>query len=91
MQQVAARGADDREWAQHFIGRGLQALERAAAATAGRFLVGDEPRLCDLYLGPQLFNARRRSVALDALPLLLAVERNLSAFDWFQRTHPDRA
>jgi maleylpyruvate isomerase len=88
--QIKARGADEREWAQHFIGRGLQALERACAETAGQFLIGDAPTLCDLYLGPQLFNARRRGVALDGIPRLLAIEQNLSALDCYQRTHPDR-
>jgi maleylpyruvate isomerase len=88
--QIAARGADELEWARHFIGRGLQALERAAAETAGQFLIGDTPSLADLYLGPQLFNARRRGAPLDGVPRLLAIEQNLSARDFYQRTHPDR-
>lgn len=90
LQQVSARGGDEKEWARHFIGRGLLALERACAETAGKFLVGDTLGLCDLYLGPQLFNARRRGAALDAMPRLLAIEQTLSALDCYQRTHPDR-
>jgi maleylpyruvate isomerase len=89
--EVKTRGADEREWARHFIARGLLALERTASATAGRFLVGDAPRLCDLYLGPQLYNARRYDTALDGVPLLLAIEQNLMALDCYQQTHPDRA
>ena len=90
LQQIHARGADELEWARFFIGRGLAALERACAETAGSFLIGDSLSHCDLYLGPQLFNARRRGTALDAVPRLLAIEQNLSALDCYQRTHPDR-
>jgi len=90
LQQISERGGDALEWARHFIARGLQALERACAETAGRFLIGDAPSMADLYLGPQLFNARRRGAALDGIPRLLAIEQNLSALDCYQRTHPDR-
>lgn len=88
--QVATRGGDELDWARHFIGRGLAALERAAAETAGRFLIGDTLSLPDLYLGPQLFNARRRGASLDGLPRLLAVEQNLIALACYRDTHPDR-
>jgi maleylpyruvate isomerase len=98
--QINALGADELEWARHFIARGLRALERACAETAGRFLIGETPSLADLYLGPQLFNARRRGVlvdgadgsvsGIDGVSRLLAIEQNLMALDCYQRTHPDR-
>jgi maleylpyruvate isomerase len=88
--QLKQRGVDELEWARHFIARGLQALERACAETAGKFLIGDSPSLADLYLGPQLFNARRRGAEVDGVPRLLAIEQNLMALDCYQRTHPDR-
>ena len=87
--RVVALGGDERSWAQHFIDRGLGALERTASECAGRFLVGDAPSFADLYLGPMLFNARRRGCALDALPTLLRAEQSLAALPAYRSTHPD--
>lgn len=87
--QVVALGGDERTWAQHFIDRGLRALERTAIETAGAFLVGDAPSFADLYLAPMLFNARRRGCTLDALPTLLRAEQSLAALPAYRTTHPD--
>ena len=54
-------------WYRHWVGEGLAALEAMAAPRAGRFLFGDSPTLADLCLVPQMFNARRFEVPLDAL------------------------
>lgn len=87
--QVAALGGDERAWAQHFVDRGLAALEQTATQTAGRFLVSDALSLADLYLGPILFNARRWGCALDGLPTLLRAEQHLAALPAYRSTHPD--
>jgi maleylpyruvate isomerase len=87
--KVVALGGDERGWAQHFIDRGLYALERTASETAGSFLVGDAPTFADLYLGPMLFNARRWGCTLDALPTLLRTEQSLAALPAYRTTHPD--
>jgi maleylpyruvate isomerase len=87
--KVVELGGDERVWAQHFIDRGLSALERTATATAGRFLVADAPSFADLYLGPMLFNARRRGCVLDGLPTLLRVETHLAELPAYRTTHPD--
>jgi len=87
--KVAELGGDERAWAQHFIDRGLLALERTAAQSAGSFLVADAPSFADLYLGPMLFNARRWGCALDALPTLLRAEQSLAALPAYRTTHPD--
>jgi maleylpyruvate isomerase len=81
---------DEAAWARHFMQRGLAALERSAAGTAGRFLVGDEPSFADVCLVPQLYNARRYGVALDAFPLLLRVESACNELPAFDAAHPDR-
>jgi len=39
---------------------------------------------------PQLFNARRFNVALDAFPTLLRVEANAQELDAFAAAHHDR-
>ena len=76
---------DDRKiWMQHFIDKGLRAVEVLANHPAsGRFLHGDSPGLADIVLVPQLYNARRWDVPLDDMPRLTAIDaacRDLPAF-----------
>jgi maleylpyruvate isomerase len=80
----------DREWARTFIGRGLDALERAVADGAGRFCHGDTPGLADCYLVPQLYNARRYGVDLAPYATLRRIEEACAALAPFQAAHPDR-
>ena len=54
-------------WYAHWISEGLPALEAMAAPRAGEFLFGDAPTGADVCLVPQIFNARRFNVPLDAL------------------------
>jgi maleylpyruvate isomerase len=88
--ELKARGVDAKQWAQHFIGRGLDALEASAAATSGRFLVGDEPTVADVCLVPQLHNARRFGVDVARWPLLARVEEACARLQPFQMAQPDR-
>jgi maleylacetoacetate isomerase len=76
---------DDRKiWMQHFIDKGLRAVEVLANHPAsGRVLHGDSPGLADIVLVPQLYNARRWDVPLDDMPRLTAIDaacRDLPAF-----------
>jgi maleylpyruvate isomerase len=77
-------------WARHFIARGLTTLEAAAAETAGAFLVGEAVTLADVYLVPQLYNARRFNLDLAPYPTLLRAEQTCQALPAFTATHPDR-
>lgn len=87
--RAVAAGADADAWNRHWIGRGLAALEARAQDTAGEFLVGDALSLADVFLVPQLYNARRFAVDLGAFPRLTAVEARVTALDAFARAHPD--
>lgn len=90
MKHVKSLGADPHVWARHFIARGLVALEAEAAATAGRFLVGDAPTVADLCLVPQLYNARRNDVDVAPFPTLLRVEAACATLPAFEAAHADR-
>lgn len=48
-----------KEWAQHWIARGLGAVEKLLTTSAGKYCVGDEITMADCCLVPQLYNARR--------------------------------
>jgi maleylacetoacetate isomerase len=77
-------------WYAHWIGEGLPGLEALAAPRAGKFLFGDAPTGADVCLVPQLYNARRYNVPLDAYPTLLRADENANQLDSFAAAHPDK-
>ena len=77
-------------WYRHWVAEGLAALEAMAAPRAGRFLFGDSPTLADVCLVPQMYNARRFDVPLDAVPTLVAADAEANRLDAFAAAHPDR-
>ena len=77
-------------WYAHWITEGLTALEAIAAPRAGAFLYGDMPTIADICLVPQLYNARRFNVPLDAYPTLLRADASANALPAFAAAHPDR-
>lgn len=77
-------------WYVHWISEGLPGLEALAAPRAGKFLFGDAPTGADVLLIPQLYNARRYNVPLDAYPTLLRAEENANKLEPFAAAHPDR-
>jgi maleylacetoacetate isomerase len=77
-------------WYAHWIKEGLPALEALAAPRAGKYLFGDGPTAADVCLVPQLYNARRFDVPLDAFPTLLRAEENANKLEAFAAAHPDR-
>jgi maleylacetoacetate isomerase len=77
-------------WYRHWIAEGLGPLEAMAAPRAGAFLFGDAPTIADICLVPQLYNARRFDVPLDAYPTLLRADASANALEAFAAAHPDR-
>lgn len=66
------------EWYQHWIAKGLNALEQQLIRQKqnGDFCFGNEPTLADVCLVPQLFNARRFQCDLTAYPTLVRIDAN---------------
>ena len=87
----ATDSAGKTAWAKHVVARGLQAYEDVLARHphAGPFCVGDDPTFADVLLVPQLYNARRFAVDLDAFPLIRRAEAACAELDAFKRAHPD--
>ncbi len=57
MNRVEALGGDRKAWAQTTIIKGLTAIEALLAESAGKYCVGDEITLADVFLAPQLYAA----------------------------------
>jgi maleylacetoacetate isomerase len=81
-------GRDD--WYRHWITEGFAALEALASPRAGKFLFGNEITLADVFLVPQMFNARRFEVPLDAYPALVRADASATALEPVAAAHPDR-
>jgi maleylacetoacetate isomerase len=78
------------DWYRHWLREGFDALEALAAPRAGRFMFGDTVTLADICLVPQMYNARRFDLPLDAWPALVRADAEATALDAFAAAHPDR-
>lgn len=78
-----------RAWSAGWIADGFAALETLTASTSGRYCFGDSITAADLFLVPQLYNARRFEVDLAPFPTLLRVEQAALALDAFSSTRPE--
>ena len=76
-------------WYRHWVSVGFDALERWLTRDAlGPFCHGDSPTLADVCLVPQVLNARRFSVDLNAYPRILAIDAACHELPAFQATAP---
>jgi maleylpyruvate isomerase len=87
LQHVKSIGADDKAWAVHWIGRGMEAVEALVRASAGTFCVGDQPTFADACLVPQLYAMRRFGLEEEKFPTLLRIEQACAELPAFQRAH----
>ncbi|XP_033167434.1 probable maleylacetoacetate isomerase 1 [Drosophila mauritiana] len=76
------------QWAQHWIARGFQGLEKVLSQSAGKFCVGDELSMADICLVPQVRNARRYKADLTPYPTIVRLSQKLQELDVFKATHP---
>jgi glutathione S-transferase len=72
------------------VTEGFQALETMAKKRAGSFLFGNSPTMADVCLVPQMYNARRFNVPVDAYPTLVRADSSANALPAFADAHPDR-
>jgi maleylacetoacetate isomerase len=90
LQLHSSDASEQKKWAQYFIRQGLQAFQKIAESTAGRFSVGDTLSWADLCLMPQLYNANRYEVAASEFPLLTRIAAECEGLATCQSSHPSR-
>lgn len=81
--------AGAQRWAAQVMANGLCALETRARLHAGKFLVGDAISLADVFLIPQLYNARRVGLDIMQFPRLLDVEAQAMSLEPVARARPE--
>ena len=81
-----------KEWARHYIARGLTAYETLlghADWPRGRYSYGDAVSMAELCLVPQCYNARRQGLDVSRWPRIAAIEAAALATPAAQQSHPD--
>ena len=79
-------------WAQRWMRDGLVALEAMIAGAdrpKGPHLWGEQPGLADIYLVPQMYNARRWETDLTGLHHLIAADEAARALPAFAQAAPE--
>jgi len=74
-------------WYHHWVIQGFTALEEMI--TPGPYMCGAHVTLADICLIPQLYNARRLKVPLDAFPKLVSVEAACLKLPAFDKARPE--
>jgi maleylacetoacetate isomerase len=78
-------------WACHWIAGGFEALEQwiARYSADGRYSFGASVTLADVFLLPQVFNARRVEADLSPFPRIVAVSEHLLTLPAFAGARPE--
>lgn len=78
-------------WYDHWVHHGYRTLESLLArrATATPFCYDEKPTVGDLYLVPQLYNARLFNIDLSPYPLLRAIDERCRALSAFAEAMPE--
>ena len=89
--EFSANDVTVNRWARHWIGRGFEALDRLIERNSvdGRHCVGSGVTLADVFLLPQVFNARRVDLDLAPYPRIAAVAAHLESLPAFAAARPD--
>ncbi|WP_417449640.1 maleylacetoacetate isomerase [Kordiimonas sp.] len=93
MKLKAEFGANDeatKRWYADWIVEGFSALEKIVSASAhtGQFTFGDKPGMADIYLAPQMWNARRFEVDVSAFPTLVRIDAACNELEAFKISAP---
>jgi len=78
-------------WMRHWINRGFVALEQLIARHSGdgRHCYGSSVTLADVFLVPQVYNARRAQLDLSPYPRLAEVVQHLESVPAFAAARPE--
>lgn len=78
-------------WYAHWIAEGLRGLEGLAQRSSadGRHLYGSSVTLADVFLVPQVYNARRFGCDLGPYPTLVAISTHLESLPAFEAARPE--
>ncbi|WP_439134971.1 maleylacetoacetate isomerase [Pseudomaricurvus sp.] len=77
-------------WLHHWMSEGFRALELQLKTERGVYCFGDWVTLADVYLIPQVFNALRFGVDMEAYPRIMSIYQACNELAAFERAQPER-
>lgn len=85
-----ADAAVKKRWMQRWMAEGFTALEKLLAGSpdTGKFCHGDTPGMADLFLVPQMFNAKRFELDLAPYPTLKRIDELCLTLEAFSGAAP---
>lgn len=75
------------EWYTSWVKAGFESIE--PLLKPGPYAFGSEPGMADICLVPQIFNARRFKVSLDAYPKIASVDAACAMLEAFDKARPE--
>lgn len=89
--QLGASDEDRKHWYHHWLRQGFGALEQLLESPGrGRFCHADQPGLADIFLVPQVYNARRFEFDLGPYPRIVDIEQRCLELDAFHQAAPEQ-
>jgi len=78
-------------WTRHWISEGFVAIEELlrSSPSTGRCCEGDTPSLADVFLIPQVFNARRFAVDMAPYPTIARIYEHCVGLPAFDAAKPE--
>lgn len=77
------------QWAKHWITKSFQAIETRLKECAGDYCVANTVSLADVCLIPQVYNAQRFGVDMDAFPIIANIHEKCNALSAFYDALPE--
>jgi len=77
-----------KDWYQHWIKQGFDALEKVLTPHAGHHCLGNMVTMADVFVVPQVWNAQRYQCRMDDYPILQQVYENAMQLSAFQKASP---
>jgi maleylacetoacetate isomerase len=74
-------------WYHYWVRDGFEAVE--ALVAPGPYAFGATPTLADICIVPQVYNARRLKVPLDAFPKIVAIDAACAKLAAFDKARPE--
>ncbi len=91
LKRLKAEGVNVEEWIKFWITRGLKAFQKRILGLSlkGKYSLGDHLTWADVFLVPQLYNARRFKIDLTDLKRLVEIEDHCLKLECFQKALPE--
>lgn len=77
------------KWAIHWIKKTFDAIEKRLSTTAGEYCFGFDLSLADVVLVPQVYNANRFGLDMQAYPLITQIVENCNSLEAFIKAMPE--